>query len=164
MHRSDDNSNNNDYDDNHQSKQRNLFRKATDAHVDYIRKASSGGGVDRHLFGLQMIRAEREQQSQTQTQPEVDLFGDPLFVRSKAWRVSTSTLPVNPGFGPVVVPEGVGIAYDVQDDHIYFTCTSYRGLAPALSHFLEEALVDMREMVLESSEGENRNGNGRSRL
>ena len=85
------------------------FYNATDAHVDYIRKASKGLGVDRHLFGLQMILAEQQQQQGNDgTAPQVALFQDPLFVKSKQWLVSTSTLPSNPGFGPVVIPEGVG--------------------------------------------------------
>lgn len=125
-----------------------LFHKATDAHVDYIRKASKGIGVDRHLFGLQMILAEHQGKNGADALPEVTLFRDPLFVRSKQWLISTSTLPSNPGFGPVVVPEGVGIAYDVQADSIYFTCTSYKGLAPALSHYLEESLLEVRELMV----------------
>ena len=135
-----------------------LFHKATDAHVDYIRKASKGLGVDRHLFGLQMILAEQKGKNGAGTLPEVTLFRDPLFARSKQWLVSTSTLPSNPGFGPVVVPEGVGIAYDVRSDHIYFTCTSYKGSAPALSHFMEESLLEMRELMLADE------NHGRSKL
>jgi carnitine O-acetyltransferase len=129
-----------------------MFHKATDAHVDYIRNASKGLGIDRHLFGLQMIQAEQQQGG------EVTLFKDPLFVRSKQWLVSTSTLPTNPGFGPVVVPEGVGIAYDVKADHVYFTCTSNSFSSPALSHYLEESLLEMRELMLTDD------SHGRSKL
>mmetsp|Transcript_25018 Transcript_25018/g.54849 ORF Transcript_25018/g.54849 Transcript_25018/m.54849 type:complete len:810 (+) Transcript_25018:51-2480(+) len=141
---------------------KDLFHQATDAHVNFIQKASQGCGVDRHLFGLQMILAEQNQEQQEQEQQQqVTLFQDPLFLRSKEWKVSTSTLPVNPGFGPVVIPDGVGTAYDIQPNHIYFTCTSYKGLAPALSHYLEESLVEMKEMIM-IPEAEERNG--RSKL
>ena len=125
---------------------KSLFNKATDAHVDYIRKASQGLGIDRHLFGLQMIQAEHQEKDGASSTP--GLFCDPLFLRSKQWLVSTSTVPANPGFGPVVVPEGVGIAYDLQGDNVHFTCTSYTGSAPALSHYLEESLMEMQELLL----------------
>ena len=129
-----------------------MFHKATDAHVDYIRNASKGLGIDRHLFGLQMIQAEQQQGG------EVALFKDPLFVRSKQWLVSTSTLPINVSFGPVVVPEGVGIGYNVKPDSVNFTCTSNRGSAPALSHYLEESLLEMRELMVANE------GHGQSKL
>jgi carnitine O-acetyltransferase len=139
---------------------RTLFHKATDAHVDYMRKASKGLGVDRHLFGLQMILSEQQQlqESDDNDTPTVALFEDPLFVRSKQWLVSTSTLPSNPGFGPVVIPEGVGVAYDVKAHNMYFTCTSYKGSAPALSHYLEESLLEMQELMIADK------GFGRSKL
>ena len=138
---------------------KDLFHKATDAHVDYIRQASKGLGVDRHLFGLQMILAEHQGEKGAGSDGILPtLFRDPLFVRSKQWLVSTSTLPSNPGFGPVVVPEGVGIAYDVKADHVYFTCTSYKGSAPALSHYLEESLLEMRELIMSAE------GHGQSKL
>jgi carnitine O-acetyltransferase len=149
-HRNNNNSNDDD-NDNDTKELKVLFHKATDAHVDYIRNASKGLGIDRHLFGLQMIQAEQQG-------GEVALFKDPLFVKSKQWLVSTSTLPTNPGFGPVVVPEGVGIAYDLKADHVYFTCTSYRGSAPALSHYLEESLLEMRELMVAGE------GHGQSKL
>ena len=134
-----------------------LFHRAADAHSDYIRKAAKGLGIDRHLFGLQMIQAEQEEEEKGST-AEVALFRDPLFLRSKQWLVSTSTVPANPGFGPVVIPEGVGIAYDLKPDHVYLTCTSYLGSAPALSHFLEESLLEMRELVISGGD------RGRSKL
>ena len=136
-----------------------LFHKATDAHVDYIRKASKGLGVDRHMFGLQMILAEQQEKKGAGGKDTIPtLFKDPLFVRSKQWLVSTSTLPSNPGFGPVVIPEGVGIAYDVRADHVYFTCTSYKGSASALSHYLEESLLEIRDLMLAAE------GHGQSKL
>ena len=87
--------------------------------------------------------------SSQQLPPDVTLFRDPLFLRSKQWMVSTSSVPsANPGFGPVVIPDGVGIGYDIKGKHIYFTCTSHKGLAPALSHYLEESLLEMKNIFL----------------
>ena len=51
-------------------------------------------GVDRHFFGLSKMLKEGEDSP--------DLFQDPVFDRSKHWRLSTSNLPTCPGFGFVV--------------------------------------------------------------
>ena len=73
------------------------------------------------------------------------LFSDDLFLRSKRWVVSTSTLPVVPGFGPVV-EDGVGVAYDVQANSCIFTITCRREMncSEALAHHLEVALLEMK--------------------
>jgi carnitine O-acetyltransferase len=37
------------------TKKVDLLEKTTESHVDYIRKAAKGQGVDRHFFGLSML-------------------------------------------------------------------------------------------------------------
>ena len=99
------------------SRQRELLQRALESHVQYTRQASAAQGVDRHFFGLALCKMEGE------TMP--DLLKDPLFLRSKRWRMSTSTLGgTSPGFGPVV-ENGVGIGYDlVHNDVWLFTITA----------------------------------------
>ncbi len=74
-----------------------LLRDAVQSHVEYIKKAGKGKGVDRHFFGMSMLLTDKD------TPPT--LFSDPLFIRSKRWRVSTSHLThprfENWGFGEV---------------------------------------------------------------
>ena len=81
-----------------------LFREAVSQHVKFISKAAKAQGVDRHFFGLSMLVQDGESVP--------DLMTDPVFVRSKTWRVSTSHLthPLfdNWGYGEVV-PDGVGL-------------------------------------------------------
>lgn len=117
-----------------------LFRKATVSHVVYIRKAVTGEGCDRHLFGLSLLVEPGEKS------PE--LFSHPLFNRSKRWRVSTSTLPNMPGFGPVE-EDGVGVAYEIKPNSVMFTVTSGsdHALADPLCHLLEEALVEIESLI-----------------
>ena len=79
-----------------------LLKDATEYHSKYLKLAASGHGVDRHFFGLSMVAAEGDADVQ------IPLFSNPVFVRSKTWRLSTSTLPNIPGFGPVV-DTGIGI-------------------------------------------------------
>lgn len=114
-----------------------LLRTASFKHQKYLRDASNGQGCDRHFFGLSMLVDDNENAP--------TLFTDPVFQRSKRWRVSTSTLPVLPGFG-CVVEDGVGIGYQVGTDDIYFAISSRNGRnwTEALGHLLEEALLEMR--------------------
>lgn len=117
-----------------------LFRQATASHVVYIRKAVQGLGVDRHFLGLSLL-----------LEPGEDcpaLFSHPLYLRSKRWRVSTSTLPNQPGFGPVE-SDGVGIGYEIKPNGCVFTVTSRseNDFVDSLCHLLEEALVEIESLI-----------------
>jgi len=63
---------------------RDKFRKAVNAHVEYITVASDGKGVDRHLFGLKKLLQEGEELP--------DLFKDPAYTYSGSWYISSSQL------------------------------------------------------------------------
>lgn len=88
-----------------------LFRKAVNAHVEYISSASDGKGVDRHLFGLKKLLAEGEEM------PEI--FKDPAFAYSSTWYISSSQLSSEyfNGYGwSQVVDDGWGIAYMINEN------------------------------------------------
>jgi carnitine O-acetyltransferase len=75
-----------------------LLRKAAAAHVEYIKNASQGQGVDRHLLGLRCVMKPGE----TST-----IFTHPVFAKSQKWQLSTSALffsdrVLGTGFGTVV--------------------------------------------------------------
>lgn len=95
------------------------LRNASDYHTGYSRSASEAQGVDRHLFGLEMLLSSEKLHEITRPQ----VLDHPLYQRSKHWKVSTSTLPIPPGFGPVV-DDGVGIGYFIDKNSIYFCITS----------------------------------------
>ena len=61
-----------------------LLEKATKYHSQYTSDAAMARGVDRHFLGLSMMVEDGE------IAPA--LYGDPVFNRSKRWRVSTSHL------------------------------------------------------------------------
>lgn len=87
------------------------FRKAIDAHVEYITAASDGKGVDRHLFGLKKLLKPGEQVP--------DIYNDPAFSYSAKWFLSTSQLSSEyfNGYGwSEVVDEGFGIAYMINEN------------------------------------------------
>ena len=76
-----------------------LFQKAAEAHVEYLKAASDGHGVDRHLLGLRLLYQPGEDRH--------PLFSHPLFVESGTWLLSTSALfsgerVWGTGFGTVV--------------------------------------------------------------
>lgn len=118
-----------------------LLHKACYSHAKYLRDAANGLGCDRHMFGLSMFIEDGE--------PLPALLKNELFIRSKTWRLSTSTLPTCPGFGPVV-EDGLGIGYHVYSDRCYFTITARKKnifTVEAMSHLLEEALLEMQMLV-----------------
>jgi carnitine O-acetyltransferase len=118
-----------------------LLHRACYSHAKYLRDAANGLGCDRHFFGLAMLVEDGE--------PLPTLFRNELFIRSKTWRLSTSTLPTCPGFGPVV-EDGLGIGYHVFSDRFYFTITARKKnnfTVGAMSHLIEEALLEMQRLV-----------------
>eukprot|EP00536_Pseudo-nitzschia_multiseries_P012489 jgi/Psemu1/244595/estExt_Genewise1.C_4790034 len=130
-----------------------LLSKACQSHAKYIGNAAKGLGVDRHFLGLSMLVGDGE------TPP--DLYSDPVFVRSKRWRVSTSNLTHpkldNWGYGEVV-PDGVGLSYSVHKDRVIFGITARKehgGWPERLSQYLEDTLVEMRLLIDEANSGDN---------
>ena len=88
-----------------------LFKKAVNAHVQYISDASDGKGVDRHLFGLKKLLGENEQVPA--------IFTDPAFAYSSKWYLSSSQLSSEyfNGYGwSQVIDEGWGIAYMINEN------------------------------------------------
>lgn len=121
-----------------------LLKKATTAHAEYTSMAAQALGVDRHFFGLSLLVQEGE--------AKPALFSDPVFVRSKTWRTSTSHLThpnfLNWGFGQVV-EDGVGIGYSIHPQSCIFNITALAETqwTMKLSHLLEEALLEMQDII-----------------
>lgn len=87
------------------------FRNAIDAHVKYISDATSGKGVDRHLFGLKKCLKEGEELP--------GIFADEAYGYSGTWFLSTSQLSSEyfNGYGwSQVVDNGYGIAYMINEN------------------------------------------------
>ena len=133
-----------------------LLRQAAAAHGAYVKKAAKAKGCDRHMFGLAMLLADDDHKP--------SLLSNPVYLRAKTWRVSTSHLTHsrfdNWGWGEVV-PDGVGVAYSIHTNRCAFNVAARRdrNYSRPLGHYLEEALLEMEEVI----EGEGGEG-GRSRL
>ncbi|KAF5367561.1 hypothetical protein D9758_003646 [Tetrapyrgos nigripes] len=106
-----------------QAKHSLLFR-AHRTHTTLTREAMTGRGIDRHLFGLRNMLTAKEQSgvnSDNQSNNSsgsgtgIELFTDPLFMKSADWRLSTSGLSAGllfkgTGFG-ARCEDGYGINY-----------------------------------------------------
>jgi len=105
------------------TKQSELLKKATEAHVKYMRDAKEGKGVDRHLFGLRMLYEAHHEELGDRP----PIFTDPAYKKSSHWFMSTSHCGSSSlslfGFGPVV-SDGFGIGYMIKNNSIHFNVTS----------------------------------------
>ncbi|CAI5725579.1 unnamed protein product [Hyaloperonospora brassicae] len=127
---------------------RRLLLAAANAHVAYMRKASAGRGVDRHLLGLKLL---------VQPGERVPFFEDPVMARASRWIISTSHLTnkLFDGWGwGEVVPEGLGIAYSVKNDSVQFNiaCRCHGNWGARMGHLLEESLIEMQQLFAEARE------------
>ncbi|KAI9595103.1 acyltransferase ChoActase/COT/CPT [Syncephalis fuscata] len=101
---------------------RELLKKALNAHVEYMRAASNGKGVDRHLLGLRCQIHNAEEQKQA------TLFTDPAYLASMSFELSTSNMSPGDrfwgGFG-AVVKNGYGINYAIGQRHLKFSISAW---------------------------------------
>jgi len=95
-----------------------LFQQAASRHVQYASWASSGQGVDRHLFGLKKLLQEGEEVPK--------LFQDGAYAETGHWELSTSQLssPYFDGWGyGEVVPDGYGLSYAIGPEYVRWGIT-----------------------------------------
>ncbi|XP_030062701.1 carnitine O-acetyltransferase [Microcaecilia unicolor] len=124
-----------------------LLRKAVQAHRAYTDMAISGQAIDRHLLGLKLQAIE-----DLVSMPEI--FMDTSFAVAMHFKLSTSQVPSKTDcvmcFGPVV-PDGYGVCYNPMDDHINFSVSAFNSYADTnaarLAHYLEQALLDMQNLI-----------------
>jgi hypothetical protein len=120
--------------------------------VRFMRKATNGDGVDRHLLGLKIIALGAG-------------LALPAIFTDKAYQLpfqlstsqTTAYASLGGGFFPIcggpTGPEGVGASYVVLETRLQFHITVYKGqtiTADAYAEALNKALLDMRDVTLES--------------
>jgi len=122
------------------------LRAAVKSHVRYMRMATNGDGVDRHLFGLRTLAAG------TGTAHE---FLDDVSVNLK-FRLSTSQTPASGmlggGFSPLA-QDGYAVSYVVADDRLWFHVSTYAQCpdvsASKFSETLQKVLLDMHDLCFQ---------------
>ena len=109
------------------TERRAAVKAASDAHVQRVRHALAGRGVDRHMFALACVAQEAGG-----TLPA--LFRTKAMQRLSAIDLSSSTITAESseqvGFGPVSA-DGHGLAYQVEHEFIKVTVTTFNDSARA---------------------------------
>eukprot|EP00756_Hemistasia_phaeocysticola_P007288 Hpha_TRINITY_DN14193_c0_g2::TRINITY_DN14193_c0_g2_i1::g.10759::m.10759/K08766/CPT2; carnitine O-palmitoyltransferase 2 len=123
-----------------------LLKQAVAAQQTLAKAASVGEGIDRHLLALKM---EWKEHGICNGAADLELFEDKDFQKSSTWTISTSNVTqdfINVfGFG-AVTGDGYGLGYQIFDDHIPLSISSFKGHSTSSSSFHDavyEALIDI---------------------
>jgi carnitine O-acetyltransferase len=114
------------------------LRIAAEKHVARMRACMAGMGVERHLYGLQMMYAQKSEDLGMDHEPA--LFRDPGWKTLRHDILSTTSNP-DPhgvefsGFGPVV-DGGFGIVYFIKNNAILLIITSRTSMKDALEAYI----------------------------
>ncbi|PIC80581.1 hypothetical protein CSV75_01965 [Sporosarcina sp. P18a] len=129
-----------------------LMQHASTAHSARLKEARKGFGVERHLFGLQEIFSQFEDELGIEKSPA--LFSDPGYLKMRHDIISTSNM-THPEvkscvFGPVV-EDGYGIFYVLLKNRLIVNFSSFSRNeqdAKLLVRNLDGALKELRDIVL----------------
>uniref|UniRef100_A0A1A8URY5 Choline O-acetyltransferase n=1 Tax=Nothobranchius furzeri TaxID=105023 RepID=A0A1A8URY5_NOTFU len=139
-----------------------LLQEAINAQTKYTILTITGKAIDNHLLGLREIAQEMKMEK-----PEI--FKDEAYLISNQFILSTSQVPTTVEmfccYGPVV-PNGYGVCYNPQSDHIIFSVSSFHESPLTCSadfvRCLVQGLLDMRDLCNRCKHGsdsaEQRNG------
>ncbi|KAJ2799424.1 Carnitine O-acetyltransferase mitochondrial [Coemansia guatemalensis] len=118
------------------------LREAIAHQARFTAQCARGGGIDRHLLGLEYALQPHE--------PRPAVFDDAVFAASRHWRMSTSQIsdPILAAYGwGEVVDDGFGVAYRIEGDALHFNVVSRRMGSARLCRYLSDALTDMRFLL-----------------
>jgi len=125
------------------------LKAATKAHHERMSLCKEGQGVDRHLYGMLNIARWKLQSMPSLAFNFPALFKDPAFSKLTTSVLSTSNVSAPCfdlfGFGPVC-SQGLGIAYNVQEDSLRINITSFQGEAKKYAEALTTSLREMHEV------------------
>jgi carnitine O-acetyltransferase len=124
------------------------FREACAAHVKRGGEAKIGMGVDRHIWALRQIALAKQRRLSGYEMPR--FFTDPSFGKLLTSVISTSNVSAPFfdlfGFG-AVCGNGVGIAYNLNNDRMTFSVSSFSGQAAPLRGSIVETLREIRTLL-----------------
>ncbi|KAG7267656.1 hypothetical protein CRUP_002024 [Coryphaenoides rupestris] len=122
------------------------LRDAIRAQTDYTIAAITGMAIDNHLLGLREMAKELKME-------KPDIFADETYLASNQFILSTSqvstVMEMFCCYGPVV-PNGYGVCYNPQANHIVFCVSSFRESTETSSAVfvkaLERGLLEIRDL------------------
>ncbi|KAI8968023.1 acyltransferase ChoActase/COT/CPT [Mycotypha africana] len=129
-----------------------LLKEAIASHSEYMKAASNGHGVDRHLLGLRSQMTEDEAASNAAT-----IFKDSSYWDSQYWKLSTSnTSPGDYSWGgfAAVVPEGYGINYAIGKERVRMSISSWNNYEGTSSEAFRKIITTTLEDFGEVAERE----------
>jgi hypothetical protein len=120
-----------------------LFKKAIETQGNYMKDASFGKGIDRHMLGLRCMIKPGENEKAT-------MFTDSAYLNSMNFKLSTSNMSPGTlfygGFGPVV-SDGYGINYSIGIDSLKLSISNKKSAKTTngnkLRDIIEKTLKDM---------------------
>jgi len=131
-----------------ETKKIELLRAAAQTHVELVNTCKSGYGVDRHWYGLHNLAKHKRQRLPNYEIPAI--FEDPSYPKFTTSVLSTSNVSASCfklfGFG-AVCSNGLGIAYNIHNDILYFNITSYIGEAKNFANSLKNTLLEMQNVL-----------------
>lgn len=129
----------------------NLFKSAIAKQTKITKENIFGEGVDVPMLGI-----KRASEELWPNEP-LAIFQDPTFDFANKFKLSTSQVPIAlpksfMGYG-AVVPDGYGVSYNLQNDHIIFAICSFFSCQETNSRrFCQElagSLQEMRDLFIE---------------
>ncbi|XP_072014002.1 carnitine O-acetyltransferase-like [Amphiura filiformis] len=116
---------------------------AIKTHRQYTNFTKTGNGIDRHLSALKLMAIENGQ-------PVPQFFQDPAYIKTQQFKTISSQITLNQVCGTFAAPKmenAYGVYYNVQDNHLFFTVSTYKPsngvLADTYTAALESSLLDM---------------------
>lgn len=81
-----------------------------------------------------------------------DIFNDPVYNKSKYWKLSTSQITSEYydswGWGEVV-PDGYGLPYSIKEHSIYVGVASrVKNASEIMKSTIQDSLLDMKKLIL----------------
>ncbi|CAM9272087.1 unnamed protein product [Chrysoparadoxa australica] len=125
-----------------------LLKRALNRHLKSLKQGSSGYGIDRHLLGLQIEASAR---GEDVAQEASRLFGHPVYLTGKRFKVSTSNVSGAgqlscAGFAPTE-PDGFGCCYSIRRNNIVAGCSSRARAPHSASEFADHLQLAVGQVM-----------------
>lgn len=125
------------------------FNNAINSHLNYVKNASNGHGIDRHLLGLEFQLEKNEQPH--------EFLKNSLKLYSQTWLVSTSQISseYHDAWGwSEVNPIGWGLAYQILNDSLQINICAKKSSGnntELLRHYLNVATDEVYELLISTN-------------
>ena len=119
----------------------------------------TGKGVDIPMLGIRRCMQDLLRKGEI-SEEDTKLFQDPAFDKSLKFKLSTSQVAIGlpqsyMGYG-AVVPDGYGVSYNLQNDHVIFCIASFHSCQETSSvnfaRKVTQAMMEMQDLFVKNEE------------